>query len=112
MTAKLKTSVILFLSLLCVTQAAKAQSSHCAFNNDEGDWGLLRFASATAAIEIVETHCEHGDHLMVSQMRKWDASYFIATMCDPSFQITPIVLDDQHISLNCVYAANKLDRFE
>ena len=112
MTAKLKSPVILFLSLLCVTQAATAESSYCAFTNNESDWGLLRFASATAAIEIVETHCEDGDHLMVSHMWKWDAGYFIATMCDPSFQITSIKLDDQRISLNCVYVANKIDRFE
>ena len=112
MNSKLTIIVVGCLSLFIIHRSSFADSSHCAFNNDERDWGLLRLASASAAIEMVETYCKQGDHLMVSHMRRWDVSYFIATMCDPSFQITPIELDEKYVSLNCVYAGNKLDRFE
>ena len=112
MTSNLRYLPVLFFSFFCLSQTVDAEYNFCAFQNDERDWGVLRFSSATTAIETVETHCEQGDHLMISHMKRWDVGYFVAVACDPSFEITLVDLDSQYVSLNCVYAGSKLDRFE
>jgi len=98
-------------ALASLSQQAFAAGAHCAFSNDE-DWGSLRFGSADAAIQIVDEWCKPGDHLSISYMRTHEASYLIAVICDPAFSINVTPLDNQLSSLNCVFAGDKLDRFE
>lgn len=75
-------------------------------------WPLERLGSASAAIDAVAGTCKAGDHLMISKMYTEEASYFIATMCDPSFAITPIIINDTYSSVNCVYVGEAGDRLE
>ena len=79
---------------------------------DPGRWPLQRLGSASAAIDAVDGTCKAGDHLMISRMYTDEASYFIATMCDPSFAITPIRIDNIYTSVNCVYVGTAKDRLE
>ena len=97
--------------LTTIPQPILASGSHCAFSNDE-DWGVLRLGSASSAIDTVIEHCEPGDHLSVFFMRTHEVTYFIAYVCNPAFAINVIPLNENTSSVNCVYAGEKLDRFE
>ena len=86
--------------------------SHCAFDNQQRDWGNSRFGSAYAAINSVVDFCKPGDHLAVFNMRTFEVSYFVAYICDPAFAINVIPFSEHGSAVNCVYAGEKLDRFE
>ena len=109
--------LIFFLALFAVEAFAHdskmpLQKAHCAFTMNPDDWPLMRLGSASAAIKIVEENCELGDHVMISRLYTDEASYFIATMCDPSFAITALDLGNDHTSVNCVYVGEMHDRLE
>ena len=64
--------------------------------------GSLAFRAArftSAAIDAVAGSCKAGDHVMISKMYTDGANYFIATMCDPSFEITPIAVGSHILPL-------------
>ena len=86
--------------------------SHCAFDNKPREWGNLKFGSAYAAIDTVVDFCEPGDHLAVFNMRTFEVSYFVAYICDPAFAINVIPFSENGSAVSCVYAGEKLDRFE
>ena len=86
--------------------------SHCAFDNQPRDWGNSKFGSAYAAINTVVDFCEPGDHLAIFNMRTFEVSYFVAYICDPDFAINVIPFSENGAAVNCVYAGEKLDRFE
>lgn len=104
-----------FLTTIILTVLAQpvwAQKMHCAFTMQPERWPLERLGSASAAIDAVAGTCKAGDHLMISKMYTDEASYFIATMCDPEFAITPIRIDNRFTSVNCVFVGNAGDRLE
>ena len=86
--------------------------SHCAFDNQPRDWGNPKFGSAYAAINTVVDFCEPGDHLAIFNIRTFEVSYFVAYICDPAFAINVIPFSEHGSAVNCVYAGEKLDRFE
>ena len=98
--------------LTMIIQPVWAQKMHCAFTMQPERWPLERLGSASAAIDVVASTCKAGDHLMISKMYTDEASYFIATMCDPEFTITPIRIDDTFTSVNCVFVGSAGDRIE
>ena len=104
--------ILTTIILMMLTQPVWAQKMHCAFTMDPDRWPLQRLGSASAAIAAVEGTCKGGDHLMISKMYTDEASYFIATMCDPEFTITPIRIDDTFTSVNCVFVGSAGDRLE
>ena len=86
--------------------------SHCAFNNQKRDWGNSKFGSAYSAIDAVIEWCEPGDHLSVFYMLTAEATYFISYICNPAFDINVIEVNERLSSVNCIFAGEKLDRFE
>ena len=104
--------ILTTIILTMLAQPVWAQKMHCAFTMDPDRWPLERLGSASAAIDAVAGSCKAGDHVMVSKMYTDEASYFIATMCDPSFAITPIAVGESYTSVNCVYVGETDDRLE
>ena len=86
--------------------------SQCAFDNQPRDWGNSKFGSAYAAINTVVDFCEPGDHLAIFNMRTFEVSYFVAYICDPAFAINVIPIGENGSAVSCIYAGEKLDRFE
>ncbi len=108
----LTTIILTMLSQPVWAEPVVEAGSHCAFDNQPREWGNLKFGSAYAAINTVLDFCEPGDHLAVFNMRTFEVSYFVAYICDPAFAINVIPLSENGSAVNCVYAGEKLDRFE
>lgn len=108
----LTTIILTMLAQPVVAEPVVEAGSHCAFDNQPRDWGISKFGSAYAAIEAVIDFCEPGDHLAVFNMRTFEVSYFVAYICDPAFAINVIPFSETGSAVNCVYAGEKLDRFE
>ena len=49
---------------------------------------------------------------MIFKMYAHEASYFIATMCDPGFAITPIAVGESYTSINSIYVGEADERLE
>ena len=105
----------LLLTTIILTMFAQpvwAQKMHCAFTMEADCWPLEKFGSSCAAIDAVAGSCEAGDHVMISKMYTDEAIYFMATMCDSSFAITPIAVGEAYMSIDCVYVEEAYDRLE
>lgn len=108
----LTTTVLSMLAQPVCAGLSVEAGSHCAFNNQERDWGNSKFDSAYAAIDTVFEHCEPGDHLSVFYIRTAEVTYFISYICSPVFNINVIKVNESLSSVNCIFAGEKLDRFE
>lgn len=86
--------------------------SHCAFDNQPRDWGNSNLGSAYTGIDTVVDFCEPCGHLAVFNMRTFKVSYFVAYIRDSAFAINVIPFSETGSAVNCVYASEKLDRFE
>jgi hypothetical protein len=106
------TIILMMLAQPMWAEPVVETGSHCAFDNQARDWGNLKFGSAYAAIDTVGSQCEPGDHLAIFNMRTFEVSHFIAYVCDPAFSINVIPVHENRSAVNCVYAGEKLDRFE
>ena len=108
-------AIVITLTMLTqpvVSEPVIEAGSHCAFHNQERDWGNSKFGSAYAAIDVANAFCEPGDHLAIFNMRTFEASYFIAYFCNPAFAINVIPFNENRSAVTCVFAGEKLDRFE
>ena len=106
------TMILMMLAQPVWAEPTVEAGSHCAFDNQPRDWGNSKFGSAYAAINTVVDFCEPGDHLAIFSMRTFEVSYFIAYICNPAFSINVIRINENISAVSCVFAGEKLDRFE
>ena len=83
-------------AVFLMSSVSHANNFHCALNIQKRDWNNSPGGSASAYIEAIDNWCETGDHIYARRLYTNELGYLAVAVCDASFDITIVNLDDIH----------------